>query len=52
MERYQCQICGYIYDPAEGEPSNGIEPGTPFSDLPDDYVCPLCSAGKDEFFQL
>ena len=50
MERYQCQICGYIYDPAEGDPSNGIEPGTSFSDFPEDYVCPLCSAGKDEFF--
>jgi len=50
MEKYKCVICGYIYDPAEGEPSNGIEPGTPFSELPDDYLCPLCSAGKDEFF--
>jgi rubredoxin len=52
MERYQCQICGYIYDPAVGEPSNGIEPGTSFNDLPEDYVCPLCYAGKEEFFQL
>jgi rubredoxin len=50
MERYQCQICAYIYDPAEGDPSSGIKPGTPFKDLPDDYVCPLCSAGKEEFF--
>jgi rubredoxin len=50
MERYQCQICAYIYDPSEGDPSSGIKPGTPFKDLPDDYVCPLCSAGKEEFF--
>lgn len=50
MERYKCAICGYIFDPAEGDPAGGIEPGTPFSDLPDDYLCPVCSAGKDEFF--
>ena len=49
MERYKCLICGYIYDPAEGEPSDGIEPGIPFSDLPGDYICPVCGAGKDEF---
>jgi rubredoxin len=52
MEKYKCEVCGYIYDPAEGEPQNGIEPGTPFSGLPDNYECPVCSAGKDEFFSL
>jgi rubredoxin len=50
MERYKCVICGYIYDPEQGDPSGGIEPGIPFSDLPVDYICPVCGAGKDEFF--
>jgi len=50
MERYKCSVCGYIYDPVEGEPENGIAPGTPFSELPDDYMCPVCSVGKDDFF--
>jgi len=52
MEKYQCRVCGYIYDPAEGDPQAGIEPGTPFSDLPDDWVCPLCYVDKDEFFVI
>lgn len=50
MESYKCSLCGYIYDPAEGEPLNGIDAGTMFSELPDDYLCPICGAGKDEFF--
>lgn len=49
MQRYQCSICQYIYDPATGDPGNGIAPGTPFSALPDDWVCPLCGVGKDLF---
>jgi rubredoxin len=49
MERYKCQICGYIYDPAESDPEHGIEPGTSFSDLPESYECPVCFAGKDDF---
>jgi rubredoxin len=49
MERYKCQVCGYIYDPVAGEPENGIKPGTSFNDLPADYLCPLCYAGKDDF---
>jgi rubredoxin len=49
MEKYKCVICGYIYDPALGDPDEGIEPGVVFSDLPDDYICPVCGAGKDEF---
>jgi rubredoxin len=49
MERYVCKICGYIYDPAEGDPENGVAPGTPFSELPDDWVCPPCGAPKSEF---
>jgi rubredoxin len=51
MEKYKCVICGYIYDPAQGEPEEGIEPGILFGDLPDDYICPVCGAGKDEFLK-
>jgi len=49
MERYVCTICDYVYDPAVGDPGNGIAPGTRFEDLPDDWVCPLCGAPKSEF---
>jgi len=49
MEKYQCIPCGYIYDPAEGDSDNGIAPGTPFADLPDDWVCPMCGADKSQF---
>ncbi|MCM2357655.1 MAG: rubredoxin [Geobacteraceae bacterium] len=49
MERWRCTICQYIYDPAEGDPDNGVDPGTPFEELPDDWVCPLCGAGKELF---
>ncbi len=52
MESYICDICGYVYNPAEGDPENGIEPGIAFSDLPVDYVCPLCGAGKEEFSRV
>lgn len=52
MEKYECEICGYIYDPEEGDPEGDIKPGIPFSDLPDDYLCPVCAAGKEEFFVL
>lgn len=50
--KYVCDICGYIYDEAEGEPDNGIAPGTKWEDLPDDYVCPLCGVGKDQFSKM
>jgi len=49
MEKGECQVCGYIYDPEQGDPDNGIEAGTSFEDLPDDWVCPECGASKDEF---
>ncbi len=49
MDKYQCTVCGYTYDPAKGDPDNGIKPGTKFEDLPADWVCPECGAGKDEF---
>ena len=49
MQKYVCDVCGYVYDPAVGDPDNGIEPGTAFEDLPDDWVCPLCDVSKDMF---
>jgi flavin reductase (DIM6/NTAB) family NADH-FMN oxidoreductase RutF/rubredoxin len=49
MQKYECLMCGYIYDPEVGDPDNGVEPGTAFEDLPEGWVCPECGAGKDEF---
>jgi len=49
MKKYKCLMCGYIYDPDVGDTENGVEAGTAFEDLPDDWVCPECGAGKDEF---
>jgi rubredoxin len=49
MKKYECRICGYIYDPDVGDPDNGVQPGTAFEDLPVTWVCPECGAGKDQF---
>ena len=49
MGKYSCDDCGYVYDPAVGDPDGGVEPGASFADLPDDWVCPECGAGKDQF---
>ncbi len=49
MKKYVCLVCGYVYDPAEGDPDSGIAAGTAFEDLPDDWVCPVCGASKDQF---
>jgi len=49
MDKYICTICNYVYDPALGDPDAGIEPGTSFDDLPDDWVCPECGADKSAF---
>lgn len=49
MQKYLCKPCGYIYDPEQGDDMSGIEPETAFEDLPDDWVCPMCGAGKDLF---
>jgi rubredoxin len=49
MKEYVCTICGYIYDPAVGDPDNGIAPGTPFEEIPESWVCPLCGVGKENF---
>ncbi len=49
MDTYECTICGYIYNPAVGDPDNGIAPGTKFEDIPEDWVCPVCGVGKGDF---
>jgi hydroxylamine reductase len=49
MQKYRCMICDYIYDPEKGDPDNGVEPGTSFEDVPDEWLCPLCGVGKDQF---
>jgi rubredoxin len=52
MEKWECLACGYIYDPAVGDPDGGIAPGTRFEDIPDDWVCPQCGASKDMFEKM
>ena len=49
MKKYVCSVCGNIYDEAAGDPDNGIAPGTAWEDVPEDFVCPLCGVGKDQF---
>lgn len=49
MKKYVCDVCGWVYDEAAGDPDNGITAGTKWEDLADDFVCPLCGVGKDEF---
>ncbi len=52
MDKYRCMICDYIYDPAAGDPDNGVSPGTPFDKLPADWVCPECGADKSNFEKI
>ena len=49
MKKYVCEVCGWVYDPAVGDPDNGIAAGTAFEDLPEGFVCPLCGVGKEQF---
>ncbi len=49
MDKYRCIVCDYIYDPEIGDPENGIEPGTAFENIPEDWVCPLCGVDKSNF---
>ena len=51
MKKYVCEPCGYVYDPEAGDPEGGIEPGTAFEDLPEDWLCPVCGLGKDVFVE-
>jgi rubredoxin len=52
MTKWRCNLCGYVYDPEEGDPDNNIELGTVFEDLPEDWVCPDCGGGKEEFDEV
>ncbi len=52
MKKYRCTVCGYIYDPEKGDPDGGIAMGTPFEEIPDDWVCPICGVGKDQFEEV
>ena len=49
MVKYVCEVCGYVYDPAIGDPANGVEPGTAWENVPEGWVCPVCGVGKDQF---
>ncbi len=49
MQKYVCSVCGYEYDPEVGDPDSGIEPGTAFEDIPEDWICPVCGAEKNQF---
>jgi rubredoxin len=49
MKKYRCTVCEYVYDPAQGDPESGVEPGTAFESLPDDWLCPVCGADKSAF---
>lgn len=52
MNKYVCNVCGYVYDPEKGDPDSGIAPGTPFEAIPDTWVCPLCGVDKSNFEEL
>lgn len=52
MQKYQCSVCGWIYDPEVGDPDGGIAAGTPFEQIPDSWVCPMCGAAKSEFTKI
>lgn len=52
MDKYECTVCGYIYDEAEGDPDNGVAAGTKWDYVPADWVCPLCGAAKDSFQKM
>ncbi|MBQ3666844.1 MAG: rubredoxin [Elusimicrobiaceae bacterium] len=49
MVKYVCEVCGYVYDPAVGDPANGVEPGTAWENVPEGWMCPVCGVGKDQF---
>lgn len=49
MKKYRCTVCDWIYDPVVGDPESGIAPGTPFEEIPDEWTCPVCGVGKEDF---
>ena len=52
MSKWECASCGYVYDPEQGDPEIGIDPGTAFEDLPDDWICPDCAVSKNAFHEV
>ena len=52
MQKYKCKVCDYIYDPVNGDPDQDVKPDTPFEDLPDEWVCPVCGADQDQFEKI
>jgi rubredoxin-NAD+ reductase len=52
ISKWECTVCGYVYDPELGDPDSDIEPGTAFEDLPEDWVCPECGVGKEDFEKI
>jgi rubredoxin len=50
--KWRCKVCAYVYDPTVGDPDSGVKPGTPFENLPDDWCCPLCGVGKEDFEEV
>lgn len=52
MDKYACTVCGYVYDPVEGDQEHDIAAGIPFEELPDDWICPVCGVGKEEFEKI
>ena len=52
MKKYKCSVCGYVYEPEKGDLEHEIEPGTAFENIPDDWTCPVCGVGKDQFDEI
>ncbi|HHU71067.1 MAG TPA: rubredoxin [Clostridiales bacterium] len=52
MKKFECMVCGYIYEEELGDPDNGVDAGTKWEDVPEDWVCPVCGVGKDEFNEV
>jgi rubredoxin len=52
QQKYKCAICGHIYDPVNGDPDSGIAPGTAFENIPNDWVCPICGVGKEDYVKF
>jgi rubredoxin len=52
VKKYRCMVCGYVYEPGAGDPDSGVAPNTPFDELPDDWICPICGASKDQFEEI